>query len=131
MVKGVLNPNDAIRLKKLGVDAIQVSNHGGRQLESAPPAIHALRQIRQAVGQDFTLFYDSGLRSGEDIIKAYSLGANFVLLGRPLLFAIAANGELGLKQMSHIIETETSIALAQLGICDLQAVTPALIASLN
>ena len=70
-------------------------------------------------------------RSGEDIIKAYSLGANFVLLGRPLLFAIAANGELGLKQMSHIIETETSIALAQLGICDLQAVTPALIASLN
>ena len=131
VVKGVLNPNDAIRLKKLGVDAIQVSNHGGRQLESAPPAIHALRQIRQAVGQDFTLFYDSGLRSGEDIIKAYSLGANFVLLGRPLLFAIAANGELGLKQMNHIIETETSIALAQLGICDLQAVTPALIASLN
>lgn len=127
VVKGVLNHEDALRMKAIGVDAIQVSSHGGRQLDSAPPAIHSLHRIRQAVGPNFPLFYDSGIRSGEDVIKAYAMGANFVLLGRPLLFAIAANGEQGLTQMINVMQTETSIALAQLGICDMQAVTSAFI----
>ncbi|MFT6372038.1 MAG: L-lactate dehydrogenase (cytochrome) [Gammaproteobacteria bacterium] len=124
VVKGVLNVNDALKMKSAGVDAIQVSSHGGRQLDSGPPAITALKAIREGVGPDYPLFYDSGIRSGEDIIKAYAMGANYVFLGRPLLFAIAARGESGLNQMSDVFANETSIALAQLGICNMLAIGP-------
>ena len=123
VVKGVLDSRDAIRMKEIGVDAIQVSNHGGRQLNSAPAAIDALKNIRTAIGNDFPLFFDSGLRSGEDVIKAYAVGANFVFFGRPLSFAIAALGERGLQQLKDVIADEISIGLAQLGICNMQSVT--------
>jgi len=122
VVKGVLSVPDALTLQAAGVDAIQVSSHGGRQLDSAPPAIEALAAIRDAVGPDYPLFYDSGIRSGEDIVRAYALGANFVLLGRPFLFAIAAGGERGLDQLIDVLARETSITLAQLGVRGLDAV---------
>ena len=115
VAKGVLNADDAVRLKKTGIDAIQVSGHGGRQLDSAPPAILALRDIRDAVGKDYPIFYDSGLRSGEDVIKAYAMGADFVFFGRALLFAMAAGGEVGLSQLWNVLSDETSLTLAQLG----------------
>jgi len=115
IIKGVLNPDDAVRMKDAGVDAIQVSSHGGRQLDSSPPPIISLRQIREAVGEDFTLFYDSGLRSGEDIIKAYACGANYTFLGRPLLFSLAAARQRGLQDLVKSISAELSITLAQLG----------------
>jgi L-lactate dehydrogenase (cytochrome) len=115
VVKGVLSVEDAVRLKQAGVDGIQVSSHGGRQLDSAPPPILMLRRIREAVGDDYPLFYDSGIRSGEDIVKAYAMGADFVLLGRPLLFAMAAGGERGLSQLWDVLTDETSLTLAQLG----------------
>jgi isopentenyl diphosphate isomerase/L-lactate dehydrogenase-like FMN-dependent dehydrogenase len=123
VVKGVLDPRDALKMKDIGVDAIQVSSHGGRQLDSAPPPIHALAHIRSAVGKDFPLFYDTGIRNGEDIVKAYAMGADFVFLGRPLLFAMAANGEPGLNQMCDVFADEISIALAQLGLCHMSEVT--------
>jgi len=116
VVKGVLDEVDAKTLIDRGVDAIQVSSHGGRQLESVPQAIFALERIRDAIGPDFPLIYDSGLRTGEDICKAYAMGADFVMLGRPLLFAMAAGGEKGLNQLTEVLSKETSIALAQLGI---------------
>lgn len=116
VVKGVQSVPDALALKSAGVDAIQVSSHGGRQLDSGPPPILSLRAIRQAVGADYPLFYDSGIRCGEDIVNAYALGADFVFLGRPLLFAIAAGGEQGLAQMVDVFAKESSIALAQLGL---------------
>ena len=122
VVKGVLNESDAIRLKAAGVDAIQVSSHGGRQLDSAPPPIMALKNIRAAVGPDFPLFYDSGIRSGEDVVKAYVLGANFVFLGRAMLYALAANAETGAKAFWNVLSDETSITMAQLG---LSALPPA------
>jgi L-lactate dehydrogenase (cytochrome) len=115
IVKGVLNTEDAKRIQSAGADAIQVSSHGGRQMESVKPAIHALREIRQALGDEFPLIYDSGIRSGEDICKAYAMGASFVMLGRPLLFAIAANGERGLQELIDVFKVETSLTLAQLG----------------
>lgn len=115
VVKGVLDIEDAKTLKAAGVDAIQVSSHGCRQLESAPSPILALAQMRQAVGQDFPLFYDTGLRSGEDIVKAYHQGGNFCFLGRILQFAIAAGGESGLHALWEVMKAETSIALAQIG----------------
>ncbi|MCP4388203.1 MAG: alpha-hydroxy-acid oxidizing protein, partial [Gammaproteobacteria bacterium] len=79
------------------------------------------------VGDDFPLFYDSGIRSGEDIVKAYAVGADYVFLGRPLLFAMAANGEKGLSQIVDVISSETSIALAQLGKCHMNEVGPELV----
>lgn len=97
-----------------GVDAIQVSSHGGGQPDSAPPPILALGRIRKAVGPDFPLFFDSGLRSGEDIVKAYATGANFVFLGRPMLFALAADKARGLDRFCGILTAEVSLTLAQL-----------------
>ncbi len=115
VVKGVLDPQDALDLKKAGVDAIQVSSHGSRQLDSTPPPIHALADIRQAVGADFPLFYDTGLCGGEDVVKAFKQGANFTFLGRILQFAIAAGGEDGLNALWQVLRDETSITLAQIG----------------
>ena len=119
IVKGVLHADDAKRLVEHGVDGIQVSSHGGRQLDSVQCAIHALAKIRKAVGVDVPLIYDSGIRSGEDICKAYALGADFVMLGRPLLFAMAAGGEKGLHRLCDVIAQEISIALAQMGLKDI------------
>lgn len=115
VVKGVLDAEDAQLLKDAGVDAIQVSSHGSRQLESAPCPILALAEIRQAVGNGFPLFYDTGLRSGDDVVKAFHQGADFTFLGRILQFAIAAGGEAGLADLWQVLKTETSITLAQLG----------------
>ncbi len=100
----------------MGIDAVQVSSHGGRQLESAPPAIECLARIRAEVGQDYPLFFDSGLRSGEDIVRAYAVGASYAFMGRPLLYAMAAEGQSGLEQLGDVLTQETSIALAQLGV---------------
>ena len=122
VVKGVLHPEDARQLAQAGVDAIQVSSHGGRQLESTPAPILALRDIREAVGPEMKLIYDSGLRSGEDIVKAYAMGADFVMLGRPFSFAIAAGGLKGLTQMVDYLADETSITLAQIGMSDITRV---------
>ncbi len=120
VVKGVLNVADAVRLKAAGVDAIQVSSHGGRQLDSAPYPILALRDIRAAVGPEFPLFFDSGIRSGEDVLKAYAMGADFVLLGRSMLYALAAGGEQGMGKMWDIFSDEISIGMAQLGMNSLE-----------
>ena len=120
VVKGVLDPEDAAMLKSKGVDAIQVSSHGARQLESAPSPFLMLPQIREAVGPDYPLFFDSGLRSGEDALKAMVSGANFVFFGRLLQFAIAAGGEHGLTQMWSVLSDELSIAMAQTGLTSLK-----------
>jgi len=131
VVKGVVSVEDALQLKSLGVDAVQVSSHGGRQLESAPPPILALSAIRAAVGPEYPLFYDTGIRGGEDIVKAYAMGASFVFLGRPFQFAIAALGEDGLAQLTDVLASETSITLAQIGRKDMQSVDESCLSNLN
>ena len=115
VVKGVLGVDDAQQLVSAGVDAIQVSSHGARQLESAPAPIEMLAKIRAKLGPDFPLFYDSGIRSGEDVLKALSLGADFTFIGRVLQFAIAAAGEPGLQRMWEVLSSEMSNAMAQIG----------------
>ena len=115
VVKGVLDIEDAAALKLAGVDAIQVSSHGARQLESTPAPIDVLPLIRAEVGSDFPLFYDSGIRSGEDVLRALAQGADFVFLGRILQYAIAAGGEAGLHRLWDITSKELSIAMAQTG----------------
>ena len=116
VVKGVLDSEDALMLKARGVDAIQVSSHGARQLESAPSPFAVLPEMRAALGEEFPLFFDSGLRSGEDALKALLSGADFVFFGRILQFAIAAGGEKGLCRMWDILSEEMSIAMAQIGL---------------
>jgi len=123
VIKGVLSVTDALRLKEAGVDAIQVSSHGGRQLDGAPPPILMLRDMRAALGEQFNLFYDSGIRSGEDVIRAYAMGANYVLMGRPWLYAIAAGGEQALAELVDVLAKEASIALAQLGLTRMRDVS--------
>jgi L-lactate dehydrogenase (cytochrome) len=115
VAKGVTDVDDALRLREAGVDAIQVSTHGGRQLDCAPAPILALKRIRDAIGPEFPLFYDTGLRSGEDIVKAYHTGADFVFFGRAMQFAIAAGGRDGLAAFWKLLADETGLTLAQIG----------------
>ena len=115
VVKGVLNAEDALKLKEQGVDAVQVSNHGARQLESAPSPIEVLPEMRTALGEEFPLFFDSGIRSGEDLLRVLVSGADFAFVGRILQFAIAAGGERGLEQIWELLEKELSGAMAMVG----------------
>lgn len=115
VVKGVLDVTDALRLKESGVDAIQVSSHGARQLDSAPAPAELLAHCRNALGPDYPLFFDSGLRSGEDALKILLHGADFCFFGRILQFAMAAGGEPGLRQIWSVLSDEMSIAMAQTG----------------
>jgi (S)-mandelate dehydrogenase len=119
IVKGVLNSDDAKRIREAGADAVYVSNHGGRQLDSAPAAIQVLPAIRAAVGPDYPLLFDSGVRNGEAVIKALALGADFVFIGRPFLYAMGADGYAGLQQMVELIRSQVDISLAQLGCSDI------------
>lgn len=125
VAKGVTHVGDALRLKEAGVDAIQVSSHGGRQLDSAVPPILALREIRTAVGPEYPLFYDTGLRSGEDVVKAYLQGASFVFFGRAMQYAIAAEGQGGLQQYWDMLSSDISVTLAQLGMVEMPRSTAA------
>ncbi len=115
IIKGVTSRDDAVRIRDSGADAVYVSNHGGRQLDSAPAAIGLLPQIRAAVGPDYPLIFDSGVRSGEDIVKALASGANFVMLGRPFLYALGAAAEGGLNALINALSGDISVAMAQIG----------------
>lgn len=115
IVKGVTSAEDAVRIQAAGADAIYVSNHGGRQLDSVPAAITILPKIRAAVGETYPLIFDSGVRSGESIVKALALGADFVMLGRPFLYGIGANGQQGLNDLIDALTKEISVTMAQLG----------------
>jgi (S)-mandelate dehydrogenase len=115
VVKGVLRPEDAERAARLGVDGLVVSNHGGRQLDSAPAALDALPWIARAVGSRVTVLFDGGVRSGEDVLKAIALGACAVLVGRPVLYGLAADGYAGVMSVLGIFRDELQIALSLLG----------------
>ena len=115
IVKGVLSPDDAVQIRDSGADGVYVSNHGGRQLDSAPTSIQMLPAIRRAVGPEFPVLFDSGVRNGEAVIKALALGADFVFLGRPFLYGMGAAGEAGLEAVINLISNQIDAALAQLG----------------
>jgi L-lactate dehydrogenase (cytochrome) len=123
IVKGVMDAIDASRIQNAGIDAIWVSNHGGRQLDGSPPALLALPKIRDNVGPSMPLIFDSGVRSGEDIVKALALGANFVMLGRPIMMAIAASSEKGLNDYLSLLKEEIEVVMAQLGLKDLSKIS--------
>jgi (S)-mandelate dehydrogenase len=115
ILKGVMCAEDARNAVDAGVDAVYVSNHGGRQLDSAPAAISILPLIREALGPEYPIVFDSGVRSGEDIVRTLASGAGFVMLGRPFLYALGAGGAGGLSQLLSLLMNELSTVMAQLG----------------
>ncbi len=128
VVKGVMSQEDSLKIKDQGADAIQVSNHGGRQLESATSAINALPLIREALGKEFPLIFDSGIRSGGDIVRALAFGADYVMIGRPLMYAIGADGAQGLRKIIEIIIGELSTTLGLVGLTDINEITSDIVA---
>lgn len=115
IVKGILHPRDAERAIELGVDGIVVSNHGGRQLESAPAAIDVLPAIVAATGDRATVLFDSGIRSGEDVVRALALGAKSTLSGRAFMYGLAALGEQGPSHVADFFFDEIAEAMRQVG----------------
>ena len=124
VIKGVTDPEDVLRLKSLQIDGLYVSNHGGTQLDGAAPAIESLWDIRGAAGTTMELLFDSGARSGEDIVKAIALGANMVMLGRPVLHAIGADGPRGLATYLDCVRDDLEIAMALVGVSSIAGIRP-------
>lgn len=119
IVKGLLHPEDAEEAVKIGADAIVVSNHGARQFDGAPTSIEALPEIVRLVKGRTGIIFDSGIRSGLDILKALSLGAEFVLCGRAFIYGVAALGALGGDHAFGILKDELINNMMQLGVEDL------------
>ncbi len=115
VLKGILHPEDAERALALGCDGIVVSNHGGRALDSSIASLAALPAIVGAVGGRMTIFLDSGVRRGSDIVKAVALGADAALVGRAPLYGLAAAGEAGVTRALDLLRSETIRTMAMLG----------------
>jgi isopentenyl diphosphate isomerase/L-lactate dehydrogenase-like FMN-dependent dehydrogenase len=115
-VKGISDPEDAQRARDADVDGIVLSNHGGRQLDHGRSTISMIPEVRRALGPSRALLVDSGFRRGSDIVKALALGADFVLMGRPFAWAVAAHGKAGAAHLISLLETEIEITLNLMGL---------------
>jgi L-lactate dehydrogenase (cytochrome) len=118
IVKGLLDPDDARKAVDCGADAILVSNHGGRQLDSAPSTASALPAIVEAVGDRTEVYVDSGVRSGLDVLKFLGLGARACFIGRSFVYGLGAYGQAGVTKALEILREELSVAMALTGITD-------------
>ena len=123
IIKGIMEPEDAELAVKSGADALIVSNHGGRQLDGAPSTIKALPDVVSAVGSDIEVWLDSGIRSGQDILKAWALGALGTMIGRAFLYGLGAYGEEGVTRALEILYKEMDISMAFTGHRDIHNVT--------
>ncbi len=115
ILKGILDPDDARKAVEIGADAIIVSNHGGRQLDGALSAIRMLPQIVRAVGDQIEIHMDSGIRSGQDVLKALALGAKGVYIGRAYIYGLGAMGEKGVSAALEVIHRELDVTMALCG----------------
>ncbi|MGB3442129.1 MAG: alpha-hydroxy acid oxidase [Actinophytocola sp.] len=121
VVKGVLAPEDARTAADHGADAVVVSNHGGRQFDGAPAAVHALPEVAAAVGDRCQVLVDSGIRTGTDVLRALALGASGVLVGRPLLLGLATGGAPGAESVLVALREELCEAMLLAGCADVAA----------
>lgn len=115
LLKGILNPDDAVRAAEAGVAGIIVSNHGARNLDTEPATIDALPEVVAKVGGRLPILVDGGVRRGTDILKALALGANAVLIGRPYLYGLAVDGSAGVTRVISILRRELEMAMAVCG----------------
>ena len=115
VLKGVLHPDDARQAFDSGVDAVMVSNHGGRQVDGSIGTLDALVRIREAVGPEPTVLLDSGIRNGTDVVKAMACGANAVTIGRPHIYGLAIAGERGVGEVLDNLLAEIDLTLSLCG----------------
>jgi isopentenyl diphosphate isomerase/L-lactate dehydrogenase-like FMN-dependent dehydrogenase len=115
VLKGILHPDDARRAADLGMDGVIVSNHGGRQVDGAVAALDALPEVVSAAGKMAVLF-DSGIRTGADVVKALALGAKAILLGRPYVYGLALEGEAGVRAVLRALLAELDLTMALSGV---------------
>ncbi|XP_025886019.1 peroxisomal (S)-2-hydroxyacid oxidase GLO4 isoform X2 [Solanum lycopersicum] len=123
LIKGVLTSEDAIKAIEAGVAGIIVSNHGARQLDYAPATISVLEEVVHAVQGKVPVFFDGGVRRGTDIFKALALGAKAVLIGRAVIYGLAAKGEVGVKQVIQMLRDELELTMALSGCCSVEDIT--------
>jgi len=123
IIKGILDPRDAKMAAKLGVDAVIVSNHGGRQLDGALSSISMLPKIVEAIDGKCEVWIDGGIRSGQDILKAKALGATGTMIGRPYIYGLGAMGQLGVTTALQILQKELDMTMALCGHRDINKVT--------
>ncbi|KAJ3673180.1 hypothetical protein LUZ60_006554 [Juncus effusus] len=115
LLKGIVTAEDAVKAVQIGISGIVVSNHGARQLDYTPATISALEVVVHAVSGSVPVLLDGGIRHGTDIFKALALGATAVLVGRPILFGLAAKGEKGVKRVIEILKNELELTMALSG----------------
>jgi lactate 2-monooxygenase len=114
VLKGVLSVQDAVMAQRWGMDGVVLSNHGGRQLDGAVAALDVLPEIVDAVGESMTVLFDSGIRTGTDIMKALALGAKAVMVGRPVIYGLGIAGQEGAKEVlaGLLADLDQSMGLA-------------------
>jgi L-lactate dehydrogenase (cytochrome) len=122
IIKGILDIDDAKKCVEYGVDGLIVSNHGGRQLDGAPSAISALPQIKDAVGNELEVYFDSGITSGADVLKAKALGADACFIGKAFLYGLGASGKVGVAKTLEILQKELDVSMALTGSSDINKV---------
>jgi L-lactate dehydrogenase (cytochrome) len=122
ILKGILDIEDARTAASMGIDAIIVSNHGGRQLDSAPSTISVLPEIAEAVAGRCELLFDGGVQCGQDVLKALARGARACMIGKAFLYALAAGGEAGVRCALELLRRELEVSMALTGVTDVQRV---------
>ncbi len=127
-LKGIQHPEDARRAAEAGMDGVIVSNHGGRQVDGAIASLDALPGVVEAVGDDVEVLFDSGVRTGADVVKALALGARTVLLGRPYVYGLGLGGEAGVRHVLRCLLAELELTLALTGISRVEELAPGLLA---
>jgi len=127
ILKGIMEVDDARLAAQHGADAIVVSNHGGRQLDGAPSSIRALPAIVDAVGSQLEVWVDGGIRSGQDVLRAWALGARGTMIGRAMVYGLGAFGEAGVAKALSIIHKELDVSMAFCGHTDIQTVDRAIL----
>ncbi len=127
VVKGIMGVEDAIKAVEHGVDAVWISNHGARQLDTAPATIEVLPEIIRAVAGRVEVYLDGGVTRGTDVFKALALGARAVFVGRPVLWGLAHNGEDGVHHIMTLLNDELNLALALAGVADIAELKPSFI----
>ncbi|MBR8828899.1 MAG: alpha-hydroxy-acid oxidizing protein [Gomphosphaeria aponina SAG 52.96 = DSM 107014] len=127
IVKGILRGDDAVKAVEYGAQAIIVSNHGGRQLDGAIATIDALEEVVEAVGDQVEILMDGGIRRGTDILKALAFGAKAVLIGRPILWGLAVEGEAGVRHILALLKDELDIAMALSGCTKIEDIERSLV----